>query len=68
MSIKKNRSFLRTRVVVSILAGAFALLAAFAGVMGARRGSAPRAAVLPKVVKSAPASSFTTANTADCRL
>jgi len=54
MSTSKNRIFLRTRVVVSIVAGALVLLAALAVVMGARRTSAPPAA-LPKVMKSAPA-------------
>ena len=58
MSTSKNRLSLSTRVVVSIVAGVLALLAALAGVMGARRTSAPPVMVFPKVVKRAPAPSL----------
>jgi len=57
MSTSKNRIFLRTRVVVSIVAGGLALLAALAGVMGARRTSPPPPA-LPNAVKTALASTL----------
>ncbi len=57
MSTSINRISLRTRVVVSIVAGALVLLAALAGVMGARRNAAPPSAV-PEVVKTAPTSAL----------
>jgi hypothetical protein len=53
MYTKKNRSFLRMRTVVSIVAGALVLLAALVGVFAARRNAAP-APALPEVVKIVP--------------
>jgi hypothetical protein len=57
MSTKKNRSFLRTRVVVSVVAGGLVLLGALVGVLGARRSAAPPPA-LAEVVKTAPPSAM----------
>ena len=51
MSTKKNRSFPRMRMVVSIFAVAVALSAALIGVLGARRNAAPPPA-LPGVLKT----------------
>lgn len=57
MSPKKNRSSLRTRLVISVFASSLVLLAALAGVLDARRASGPPTA-LPKVVKTGPASAL----------
>jgi hypothetical protein len=56
MSTKKNRPIVRTRVVASLVGAALALLAALAGVVAARRSSAPPA--FSAVVKTAPASTL----------
>jgi hypothetical protein len=55
MSIKKDPNPRRARMVVSIGAGLLFLLAALAGVMGARHKSTSPVAALPEVVKTAPA-------------
>lgn len=55
MSTSKNRISVRTRLVVWVAVGTLVLLAALAGVMGARRTSTPPPA-LPEVVRTAPPS------------